>query len=104
MRLALSDFVIPDLTVRTFAIPTEVAVGDGFEREVLKTAEQAILFGNLNHLTQNFNRYQLLVGIQQFAGIERRWGLVNCLLVHSGVEEYNPSCRIIPSSTSHLRG
>ena len=78
----LSDVVAPDLTVRTFAVPTKVAVGNRIEGKVLKATQQAVFFRNLNLLAKDLNRYQFFVRIEQVAGIENRWGLVESLLVH----------------------
>ena len=82
VRGGLSDVVAPDLTVRTFAVPTEVAVGNRMEGKVLKAAQEAVFFRNLNFLAEDLDRYQFFVRIEQVAGIKNWWGLVESLLVH----------------------
>lgn len=54
--VGLSEVVIPDLTVRTFAVPTEVAVRNRIEGKVLKAAQQAVFLRNLDLLAEDLNR------------------------------------------------
>jgi hypothetical protein len=61
----LAVHVIPNLTVGTFTIPAEVTVRDRVQRKILKAAQQPVLFRNLNLLTDNFDRDQSLVRIEQ---------------------------------------
>lgn len=64
-QFVLSFQVIPDLAVCTLAIPAEIAVRDGIDREVLKAAQQAVLLGNAHFAAHYFEIDELLVGIEQ---------------------------------------
>lgn len=44
----------PDLTIETIAVPAEIAVGNIFDREILKTSEKRIVFGNFRGFAENF--------------------------------------------------
>jgi hypothetical protein len=55
-RLGLSYIVVPDLTIRTFPIPTEIAIGNSFQREVLKAPQKLVFFGDLHLFAQDLDR------------------------------------------------
>ena len=57
--------MIPDLAVCTLTIPTEVAVRNRVDGQVLKAAQEAVLFGNAHFVAQYVEIDELLVGIEQ---------------------------------------
>ena len=64
-QLVLTFHVIPNLAVCTLSVPTEVAVRDGVDGQVLKAAQQAVLLGNAHFVAQYVEIDELLVGIEQ---------------------------------------
>jgi hypothetical protein len=65
--LVLPLQVIPDLAIRTLAIPAKVAVRDRVEGQVLETPQQAILLGYADFFADYLNADQLLVRIEEIA-------------------------------------
>ena len=63
--IGLSLHVIPDLAVRTFAVPAKIAVGDRVNREVLKAAQQPVFLGYTDRAAHDFESDKLVVRIQQ---------------------------------------
>ena len=64
-ELVLALEVIPNLAICTLTVPAKVAVRDGIDGEVLKAAQQAVLFGNAHFVAQYVEIDELLVGIEQ---------------------------------------
>jgi len=56
-------------------IPAEASIGDGFRADVLKAAQNGVLFGNLKRLTQNLDFYQPFIGAKYLSccSIRRRF-------------------------------
>ena len=63
--LVLAFHVIPDLAIGAFTVPAEIAVRDGVDGEVLKTAQQAILLRNADFVAHYLETDELLVRIEQ---------------------------------------
>ena len=40
--------VIPDLAIRTFAVPAEISIRDGSHREILKASKQVVVIRHLD--------------------------------------------------------
>lgn len=62
--VGLSLGVVPDLAIRTVAVPTKIPIGNCLQREILKTTEQTVLLRHLNPLAEDFNLHQSLKRIQ----------------------------------------
>jgi len=67
--LVLPFQVIPDLAIGAVAIPAEVAVRDGVDGEVLKTAQQPILLRHAHSLANYLEADKLLVRIEQICAL-----------------------------------
>jgi hypothetical protein len=59
-------FAVPqaNLTVQTIAVPAEIAVGNAFHREVLKAAQQRVVFGNLVNFAADLDFDQFFEGFE----------------------------------------
>ncbi|MDQ1728654.1 MAG: hypothetical protein QOD33_779 [Pyrinomonadaceae bacterium] len=59
----LAVSLIPHLAVGTLTVPTKVSIGNCFQRQVLETAQQTILFRHLDRPTQYFDSNEFFVGV-----------------------------------------
>ena len=57
--------MIPDLAIRTLAVPAEVAIRDRIDRKKLKAAQQPVLLRNADFVAHNLETDELLVRIEQ---------------------------------------
>src|SRR6185369_11596891 len=62
--LVLAFHVIPDLAIRAFTVPAEVAVRNGIDGEVLKAAQQPVFFRHADLVAHDFETDELLVRIE----------------------------------------
>src|SRR5215211_872972 len=69
LRLGLALLVIPELAVGAVAVPAEVAVGDGLDREVLEAAQQCVALRHADAAFEDFYLDQPLEGGEQ-VGVE----------------------------------
>lgn len=67
--LVLSFQVIPDLAVGAVAIPAKVAVRDGVDGQVLKTAQQPVLLRHVDSFANYLEADKLLVRIEQIGAL-----------------------------------
>ena len=85
----LTLLVIPDLAIRAFTIPTEIAVRNRVDRQVLETAQQTILFRHAHFNAQYLDTDKPLVRIEQ---IRRAFfQAAACALFTHRQRQYNPS-------------
>jgi hypothetical protein len=89
--------VIPDLAIRAFAVPAKVAVRNRVEGQVLKAAQQPIIFGDLDAPTEDFNRNEFFERIEEIALYWRGWHRLKTLFRHRG--EYSVSLFLLPQIT-----
>src|ERR1700682_5073036 len=68
-------FIIPQFAghaaILAILIPAETSVGNGFRADVLKTAENRILLGNLERLPKNYDLDQAFVRAEHLIGPTR---------------------------------
>jgi len=69
--IGLPALVVPNLTIGAFTVPAKITVRDRVKREELEASEDAVLFGDCDLFTQDFDGDEPLVGFQQIV-IDRR--------------------------------
>lgn len=57
----------PNLTIGAVPIPTKIPVRDRPQGQELETAEQGVVLGYLDPLTEDLDRHQLFVGMEKVA-------------------------------------
>lgn len=87
--LVLASLVIPDLAIGALSIPTEVAVRNRVDGQVLKTTQQTILFRHADFIAHDLETDKPLVRIEQ---IRRAFvQAAACALFSHRQRQYNPS-------------
>ncbi len=57
---------VANLAVRAIAVPAEITVGNAFHVKKLEAAQDDVVFRDVHHLSQHFNRNETLIRLEDF--------------------------------------